>query len=727
MAFAQPRSPFLNQPKFPTGSSVLNAPRLPNVTLPSLPSNPISTGGTSSAAAPLDGEIDPGTNMHGSVADDLTRPDVCSDTDEAEEKCFKPNDLLNAFEGWNHAYHGFTRSPVIFDPLRDEARKRMYPQLVSKTGLKDIIDVSADDEIVKTNMSIYQPLLKLHKAFAEDEIARDAHLNLFSTIRGVAELTLVYLDKTVAAGLATVEQQANQDAIQHLLKQISWTNSQAVSQQRNQLYVDTDEKIEACMASLMGQGRFTSFTDDSCQICVGDGQGASPPEAGTPQRFRYCVCCAEVSATVNASVEGTAQSGLSGQGDVDRTNKWSLVERVFWGLKVPEDGRAPIAPGDNNNALNNGSPSQTATDRAEFVRKFVDMFRILYGDIYFEIPDEAQPGVNTSAGTTPKFRYHYPPLSVAQFIELIEIGPEEFKLKHDDDGVCDPDEPTSADFEAIYCPITMEKLKYGICPALKYLVDPERWDSAKTLSGYNGPTWNYEVLGAGPDGEYGTFDDPGRGVADNVGVGDAQSEADNLQNKEKLLNLWVEASLGMVLSARDVYNIRKIGDNDPGRQIRWIESFCDASAVGAFRKLHSRMKSIALDHLTLNLKATFQDKEQVRRLMDRVGEYLMLAELDVGGQREPEALLVGISVERDKTDVSNQAMAQASMTASHMTMQKVQDIQFFGLGRAHVLGFLREFRGGRDPYEKPERDGGRGRDPIADVDTEPAEIIEEEG
>ncbi len=125
------------------------------------------------------------------------------------------------------------------------------------------VNLGVDDEIMKTSMAIYQPVHYMNDDFTNSETMRDAYLNRFSSTFGVAKLTLDFLDKTVGSGLTAVQMHADQNTIQNLLKQISWSQARVANPDRDHLYIDTDEKVEACMG-----GNYTNrvnFDENKCK------------------------------------------------------------------------------------------------------------------------------------------------------------------------------------------------------------------------------------------------------------------------------------------------------------------------------------------------------------------------------------------------------------------------------------------------------------------------------
>jgi hypothetical protein len=174
--------------------------------------------------------------------------------------------------------------------------------------------------------------------------------------------------------------------------------------------------------------------------------------------------------------------------------------------------------------------------------------------------------------------------------------------------------------------------------------------------------------------------DEGGNSAAQAFAGDSADEA-----QSETVRLWVEASLGSLLTAEDIKVLQRM---TPSKRARWMENFCDVSAVAAFKRLHLRMKSIALDHITMNMSVTEQHKTMILRLMDRISENLSMAEVDVNSSQRAEEMLAGIRVDDSRLAVNRQQAASASNIASASMSQRMQDFMIFGAGPSHAYGFV---------------------------------------
>ncbi|MDX1402585.1 MAG: hypothetical protein R3245_11740, partial [Kiloniellales bacterium] len=443
------------------------------------------------------------------------------------------NALSVAFDGWSAMFDGYRRSPILFDPLSSQTGgegekggakgkgggdsgnpelSRKYPELMyppdnGKAGggcsycgqigrSVAAINIAVDDEIYKTTMAMYQPLRWMERDFAESKIARDDHLGLFETVQGVATLTLSYLDKTVAAGLASLQQRADMNTNNHLLKQIAWSTRRISEPQREHAYIDTDEKVEACLQELAATSfvmdeegakggdeytgersdervRFSAKAGgknaksggkqeiiDACKPYCGeyeDSQGEKGGEKnGGGGAYAFCICCAERSTAFNLGMI-KAKSGKKAEGEEqeEKGDYFSLVDRLFYGKNEP--------------SYQLGGDPNASEAKLKYMKKVVDYFRLFYGDIEVGRVDQENwiqlgqdyitpwPSSQTSQrapkNPTIGYRFRPPGSSVAQRVNL---------FRHAE---------CAQEDEFLACPITGIKIKYGICPALKTIIE----------------------------------------------------------------------------------------------------------------------------------------------------------------------------------------------------------------------------------------------------------------
>jgi hypothetical protein len=554
---------------------------------------------------------------------------------------------IEMFRGWSQLYKGYDRTPVLFDDLR-YGRERTHPrgsypqspaanyftgaeqQHLQRNSIK-VFNLGVDDEVNKATMTIYQPLHFMHQDFANDPMQRDRHLDMFKTLRGTAVLTLSYLDKTVAAGLATTQAQADAHLSNQLLKQLNWTSSKLANPHRAMLYQDIDEKVEACLkwgstAVIPRTGRVPFSTENVCDVeCrdpkygvpgLNDRVGGRVGKVGNINdqytgAYDYCVCCAEIVTALNATVRtGTFNPADKNPTDISRVT--SLVDRIFLGTEGPTGN----IPG----------------PQLALFRDNIANFREMYGDVLISpCQSYAYQGQGGDAQTdsptclqdgSAKIEYRLPELSVADKIKLFR------------DGLPNPQE--CATRSGTGCPMVGSPIKDGICPAIHKIMT--RWP---------------------PE-----------------------------ENDQELRELWLQASMGRLLTGDDINNmfimaqlepgeLRGVGFNQDLRRMddsgwnrvssrfkRYLNTFCDSMAVSAFKKYHFRMMALSEDQLRINQKATEHDKSKFRDLMARVSAQIELAERDMESSSVADRMLAGLDTEADRERVASMgASAEAQQAA----------------------------------------------------------------
>lgn len=531
---------------------------------------------------------------------------------------------LEMFKGWTMLYKGYSKSPIIFDSIVD-GKTRKYPtigtgqqsRMTRREDSLTVLNLGVDDEITKANMAIYQPVYALEKDFSDDKFARDRHLDLSRSLRGIAILTLSYLDKTVAAGLATTQQQADQNTQNQLLKQIAWTSSKLANPQREALYNDMDEKIEACLIS---SGRPSTWggsenvrrvvMPEPCVQCL-DASRAIPTRG--QGLFSYCVCCAEQASAVNK---------VTDQSDAF----WSLLKRIFYGFKEP-------------------SASQ---GKASFVTKALNEATWLYGDVRMSSCPDRQV-------CDQKLEFINPDLNVSDKIKIFRDGP-----------------PEGCTAGTLACPITAVEITAGICPAIKSLMC----------------LWPHTQ-----------------------------------RNDAIMRELWVQSSLGKLLTSSDIenmhimlerlsgslkdepfcrpayeietdtriprgYNIKMDAWKPGGEFGRWLDGFCDAAAFSAFKKYHYRMSAVVEDHIAMNLKATDGEKRKVRELMGRVSSDINLAEADRGASDVSDRMVEGLNMSATRQKVTQVAAGAEALDGANGNRRMTGSIKSwsnFGTGQTPAV------------------------------------------
>jgi len=514
------------------------------------------------------------------------------------------NEMIDTFDGWTQLFSGVTKTPVAIDP---EKLDKDYPQLLTPDGeenpkrprmgevfgQKQVLtlateDVGVDDEILKTSMAVYQPIMRMQRDFLEDERARNSYLDSALTLRGIAIMTMGFLDKTVGAGLTAVQQQADENTVQQLLKQIGWTTSKMANPDRSQIYRDTDEKLEACLEIALGgaakkqvKGKSRKIVDFQCSDKCGEAPKGGSPYRGTLGKekekqgngsYDYCVCCAETKMQLNYINEDGKTNSEQGSA---KKNEWSLVERAFYGSKLPEGG-----------TLNEG----------ERLKKAVRIFKQLYGDVM--ITGKNASGGGGDSDDPLRYMYMFPKYSLKKTVRAMRNG-----CSSCDAGSCPPG-GTKPD----NCPLQEDFTRQlGICDALQLIL--ANWEKINdgSMRGQDVQDWWVDASSG--------FVLTGRTIKNLLAVNGDPTRA---------------------------------SASPSGRMKRVIDAFCDASAVAAVTRINLRFAAAVSDHLAMNQHVTSADKAKLLGLINRFSEQLALAQADVGASFEVENLLTGLSIAHDR-------------------------------------------------------------------------------
>ena len=113
---------------------------------------------------------------------------------------------------------------------------------------------------------------------------------------------------------------------------------------------------------------------------------------------------------------------------------------------------------------------------------------------------------------------------------------------------------------------------------------------------------------------------------------------------------------------------------------RVIDSYCEASAVSALVRLHSRFASMVEDHLLLSRTLNTSEKQQLQTLVNRFGSYLALAEADTNSKYKAEASLAGISMQFDRRMTG--LLASTSQANLNWQNYVAQSSGYTAIGRA---------------------------------------------
>lgn len=641
----------------------------------------------------------------------------------------------------NLEYGGFKSSPIIIDPRDTQGhRQRIYPELSSlpnslgamaafSTDGAQRTDLSVDDEIFKASKAIFQFKGDIENDFVMDTKARDRFLDMYTHERGIAILTLSYLDKTVAAGLATVQQQADNDVSHAILQQISWNESKLANPQRAHMYDDVDAKFERCMVAYFNSrmeegpedGKLAVLTTNPISnknvnysdIATRTGLPAARSKVclervGELEKspYHFCTCVASMSRNANsATYDNTVGLVVPDTGPI-----WSLVDLAFKGLRIPKgdmqvpasvDRHAlePVDPDDPDGEWDDPHWDEDYIYGKDQINQFATNFRAMYGDIVMYRGRNGQIPVPTTDGDTGtvtfsdeaddevRIRYMPPQMSVPNWVRALRDRhvPALGSTKLQTCQSCPlPGNDTTGAGEYVtinklqYCPITGGMVNHGICPSLRALVL----------------------------------------LAQNNQIEKWRTRPEDSNEFKALSQFWIEASLGAVINAKNIMDINSLADvpystaarvdyttadlhfNEDGsadtggvqenggakaetdwgklapRLRRYVESYCDASAINAFKKLHLRMMSIAADHLLLNRALSQLDREQVLALMNRVTLYLDLANED--SAQPTDRMLIALGNEADRRAAAETTAATQSFLASIDNQTQESEIHMFG-------------------------------------------------
>lgn len=440
-------------------------------------------------------------------------------------------------------------------------------------------DLSTTDVVNKARRPAFTQILSMKDAYLNDAGEREPILKTFQTVVGVALLTLSYLDKTVAAGLATVQQQAGLYAIARIMKGVGHSTAAAADRSgRGVMYDQTDAIYEACMAEQAGETK-PDYIEYSDALPTCQGQHSTPDS--------ICFCVAEQSMMVGKSSEdgdntgatsrkngqtqkGTGNSGSSSNAFCGEGGR-SAAQMIFGGPTKPTCDGA-------------GCDRSQGSDLADAAEERVQLAQAMYGD-FCSYSADPQNGSEAEAGTTKltgkvgdansgdtlngmRFKMKPPPLGADFQAQLFEKGlPTKCKTADGND-----------------CTLPKFPAKSGILKCLNTLVAH---------------------------------------AIDNTYLSWAKEKPD------ESTRCLAEASLGCPLAAHDIFDFRdlclpgiKSSNFCPDLKTE-IKRFSHAAAVDAFGKYHTEMMQAFADAETYNTLATPTEKASFQRLMTKVDQRLV--------------------------------------------------------------------------------------------------------
>ncbi len=404
----------------------------------------------------------------------------------------------------------------------------------------------------------------------------DRLTNVTQSTLSVSSMAMGFLDKSISSSTSSTMQLAYLDSLAHLMKQVSWNTARLTTPNRDTLYRQIDEKFEACMLNANNSNTIGGTSSDAYAHVATD----CPSECDSvkPIVYSYCTCCAERSVTVNNSSTGTGSSGngSNGSGSVSRFAERLCKGNEPTGCNANQDQtfslveRAIVGTKRDYSATQAGSTNFSPLQLAY-------NFQDLYGDW-------CSYNCESNGVKYIKTKYVAPLFSVQQQVQFIRNGGEKSQmLQTGTVKYCDSSNPAAM---FAHCPSSGENVA-GVCTAFRAILELVRLNK-------------YEEMRADP----------------------------NSDTAKQLNNLWTIATIGSPWTRQDFANVMELGDPPyytSAYQERWIESYCDAAATTAFKRIHLRMASLVADHLTMNLKLTPQERNQVLGLLNRPLEALNMA------------------------------------------------------------------------------------------------------
>lgn len=527
----------------------------------------------------------------------------------------------------------------------------------SKTPNMANVSLSRSASVNKAYLEPFIPLNTIQDSYLGNVGARDRSLGMFGTARGVANLTLSYLDKTVASGLATTEQQAGLQTIAYLLKQISRSTASIADGADVKLMAQrATQKFEACMRELEG-GTASENVDitDALNICQGTHAGGGS--------YEICSCVADLSmlpakSTIKKDDSGTtttrhstlrAGTGTESRDEFSEDEGYCFFERLLKGSTEP------------------GCEGNDCGNSAEQVKKRAELIKAVYGDICEK--------ESTDAGTATARRRFRTAGTGLRSTALTADGTED---PSGDSTAADPaagDRPKDVRFEPQYpsygVSTLIEMFRNGTStdgePTSRRLAKDHETDAANVLSGEIPPDGIcpslIKALTKMRDGEY--------------------QEWEHDDKKDIVLTL-AQASfgspqpitpgvLGAILNLCPIESI--MNKQFCERLNTWVNEFCDGSALQAFMKMHLRLQAYAQRMAYTNRTSHPVEAEQALGLIHQVTRQMGSAgwspNISIPGQKIEEVLVKQEVQEKDRAYSTWSAMKGELTT---------QDLQPFGGG-----------------------------------------------
>ena len=492
-------------------------------------------------------------------------------------------------------------------------------------------------------MAVYQPLPRIENDFLEDKTLRDHYLDGAKTLRGVTIMAMGFLDKTLGSGLHMIQTEADNFVQNHLLKQISWTTTRLANPNREVVFRDTDEKLEACLeialvdkvAKSDVKGKTRERVHFQCKETCGkapehkhDYRTDDGKESGNGS-YSYCVCCAETDDDVNKLGEDGERKPIALPQETNRI--WTLWERLVWGVMH----------------------QSKKGEHKDKVDKLVDELAMLYGD--YTVKKHGGSGGGGGGGGEPYFTYTYqmPKVSPRRFVALYKN-----RCYHSSNGTPDRDLDRYAncgmgDTDAF-------KVNYGACPGLMNIL-------------YK---WEEIIKGQKP--------------------GDLNKWWAEASMGSMLTGRRVRGFL--TLGGEAASKVEK--GKEPPVLLSAVEAWCEASAVSGAARQHARFKAMVNDFLSINAGVLDDtQKMRARMLMDHYTEAFTLMEHDANAKWATKEVLMNNSIHYDRrmaeilSNLSETAVNDTSIAAN-----------VGGLGSFTQAGLIQSGTGGAGNVSRVQKD-----------------------
>lgn len=437
------------------------------------------------------------------------------------------------------------------------------------------VNLGVHDELLKREMPIFYSPERIGKSFLASEKLKAEYLAQFETPRAIAIMTLNYLDKTVAAGLATTEQQSQLRQVAHLLKQSNNHTAKMANPRWAHLIDDNMDKFTQCMVA--GEPGITTSSRFKLNIeyCTEeDAEGNTVcPEPTEGNLFEFCSCCADQTVAPNLATD-VIEAKYTGAEE----GTYSLVDQLVFGT-VKSTTRAHRDGNTNDELL------------AELATLAKD-FKETYGDVVITKNNDVDDSIREGAVGLGQ--------GMVTIVKPPAFTPAELVKLHRDGCINNDDQPC-----------TEEEENVAICPSLYHLLETAWHDEDKN-----------------PDGSY---VDTGT-ISDGPGTEIDKSTIQEIRD----LRLNVVSKGGVKLTRGNIRQLLRLDSLDPSemrasydfkaedkqRILEWANDYCDASAYSFLVSSHGRMTDMVADLLTLNSTLEEYQRVKILRLMNRLSSYI---------------------------------------------------------------------------------------------------------